>query len=725
MGGDGNVVQCSYLGVATDGTTARGNDQGVLIEASSGNRIGGSFPPQRNVISGNLSDGVQILGETSEDNRVQGNRIGTNAAGTAAVPNGGSGVAVDGAPGNLVGVNAAGGTTDEANMISGNRGAGVRIAAGPAQGNVVSGNLIGLSATRQAALGNALSGVSIEQNANGTVVLGNEIAFNGRHGIEVTGLGTGNALRANLVFSNAGLGIDLGGDGPTPNDPGDADVGPNTLQNAPILTSAVTDGTVTRIRGAFQTTPLTPLTVDVLINAACDPSGRGEGETGAIGLSGATNADGFFFIDTTMPPLAAGTILTALATTSPQAAQPNNTSEYSACVRVVSGVPPDGFNKVWVGGTPTNEIGWTRDDNWSPPGRPRAADDVYIQPTEFQPEVNTPAAVTRNLALATGATLDLAGNTLTSVGDVDASRHHDRPGHAADGAAQPGHARRNGPGSPDRGRRAACCRRVLRAGQPRGGFGGVFDPLGEVVVIGGGLSTTGTGILRMTSNALVHVGGDARFTGGSTEDQFTAGTLRVSGNFTQSNVDEPGVLLGLGHPPHDPGGPGHDGHLRQPRRRARNLALQRPAPRHSGRGHVAERRLRHRAADHHRPDPSDRAGTGAPPGRLGPQRLPADRGLRPARVRGRRADAVRRRHLPETRRERPDAPRPPRHRTGLHDAERGLRPAGGAEGLLVANDSTPVDEFRFQLVLTGASPPNGCPFTFGDALVTWNGTPCQ
>ena len=49
---------------------------------------------------------------------------------------------------------------------------------------------------------------------------------------------TGNTIRGNSIFSNGGIGIDLGGDGVTANDALDADNGPNQRQNYPIIVSA-------------------------------------------------------------------------------------------------------------------------------------------------------------------------------------------------------------------------------------------------------------------------------------------------------------------------------------------------------------------------------------------------------------------------------------------------------------------------------------------------------
>src|SRR6185369_1715632 len=96
---DNNVIQANYIGVAADGTTARANSRGILIVTSSNNVIGGTTAAARNLISGNSSGaGIEINGS---GNIIQGNFIGTNAAGTAALtssnggtPSQGQGVAV-------------------------------------------------------------------------------------------------------------------------------------------------------------------------------------------------------------------------------------------------------------------------------------------------------------------------------------------------------------------------------------------------------------------------------------------------------------------------------------------------------------------------------------------------------------------------------------------------------------------------------------------------------
>ena len=70
----------------------------------------------------------------------------------------------------------------------------------------------------------------------------NIISGNRGNGISIGDTGIGNAILSNSIFSNSNLGIDLGNDGVTDNDPGDADTGANKLQNFPEITSAMING---------------------------------------------------------------------------------------------------------------------------------------------------------------------------------------------------------------------------------------------------------------------------------------------------------------------------------------------------------------------------------------------------------------------------------------------------------------------------------------------------
>ena len=58
---------------------------------------------------------------------------------------------------------------------------------------------------------------------------------------------TGNAILGNSIHSNGSLGIALDNDGVTANDAGDADVGPNNLQNFPDIGETDFFGGVLRV----------------------------------------------------------------------------------------------------------------------------------------------------------------------------------------------------------------------------------------------------------------------------------------------------------------------------------------------------------------------------------------------------------------------------------------------------------------------------------------------
>ena len=210
-----NVVQSNFIGTNVSGTAAFGNRfEGVNITNASGNLLGGATLAARNIISGNGgggASGVAIIGATAKNNAVQGNFIGTNVTGTAAVPNVREGVFIN-AVGNTVGgvTNTPG--TGAGNVISGNALEGVHLGTffgGVSTGNRVFGNMIGLNAAGNAALPN-LRGVLIDGGAKnnfiGTSVTGarNVISGNTEHGIYIADAGTtGNRVEGNFIGTNA------------------------------------------------------------------------------------------------------------------------------------------------------------------------------------------------------------------------------------------------------------------------------------------------------------------------------------------------------------------------------------------------------------------------------------------------------------------------------------------------------------------------------------------
>lgn len=337
-GATGNLIKGNYIGTDVTGTVAIPNaGSGVRTIGASNNTIGGTEAGAGNLISGNLNNGINII-QGSSGNVVRGNLIGTNAAGTSALPNTGIGLAVAGGSNNIVG-----GTTAAArNVVSANLSTGIGIFgldSNPTTDNVVQGNYIGTDISGAAALGNGSVGVYISafsgfpdptnNTIGGTAAgAGNVIAFNNDGGVFVE-FGTNNSIRGNAVFSNTGLGIDLVPEGVTPNDPGDADAGPNNLQNFPVVSSASTNGGNTTIQASLNSAPSTIFTVDFYHSAAADPSGFGEGQVYLGSRTVITDdAGNTTFTANFTPAVTIGRFITATATES------NNTSEFSGAVVV-------------------------------------------------------------------------------------------------------------------------------------------------------------------------------------------------------------------------------------------------------------------------------------------------------------------------------------------------------------------------------------------------------
>ena len=133
-GSGGTVVAGNIIGLNPDETAAVPNASGVKINTGAGGcTIGGDTDGEGNVISGNGSYGVDISGD-GVDNRVMGNYIGTDAAGTGDFGNGSGGVAT-GCDNTTVG-----GTEAARNYIHNNGGSGVDI--GHSSGCEVSHNTI-------------------------------------------------------------------------------------------------------------------------------------------------------------------------------------------------------------------------------------------------------------------------------------------------------------------------------------------------------------------------------------------------------------------------------------------------------------------------------------------------------------------------------------------------------------------------------------------------------
>ncbi|HJV08808.1 MAG TPA: right-handed parallel beta-helix repeat-containing protein, partial [Acidimicrobiales bacterium] len=245
------TIQGNRIGTNAAGDNALPNSDGIALSQTARVRIGGTGAGEGNLISGNALSAVHLdCGASSpEDTTIQGNLIGTDASGTAAVPNEGDGVEVSCGEDTLVG-----GTDPGAgNVISGNLGHGVF---DQGTDDVIQANRIGVGVTG-GALPNGGSGVYLDssgpQVGGDEPEAGNIIAFNLGDGVSVLA-GTGNPVRLNSIHDNAELGIDLNDDGIlNGNDPGDPDLGANLTQNYPVLTSAAATGGVATITGVLDT----------------------------------------------------------------------------------------------------------------------------------------------------------------------------------------------------------------------------------------------------------------------------------------------------------------------------------------------------------------------------------------------------------------------------------------------------------------------------------------
>ena len=330
VGGTGSKVQGNYIGTDITGTLAVGNG-GSGVGAGPHALIGGTTPEERNIISanalnggfGNVELGPTSFGETGPGATIQGNYIGTDVTGTKALaPTTFSGITISGNNNQIGGV-----TPGAGNVISGQR---IGIIVGgfttsQPQGNTIVGNIIGMNAQATAALPNSLRGIEFSDSLL-NFVSENKIAFNGGPGVLVSNTATANSIRRNSIFSNAGLGIDLGTLGVTPNDATDSDFGGNNLQNFPVLTSVSSSGGSTTIQGTLKSTPNFTFDIDFYSNAALDPSGNGEGALFFGTVQVTTNGNGDATINASIPsPLPAGRVITATATSSG-----GNTSEFSA-----------------------------------------------------------------------------------------------------------------------------------------------------------------------------------------------------------------------------------------------------------------------------------------------------------------------------------------------------------------------------------------------------------
>lgn len=198
--GSGNVIAGNYIGTDVSGNNAlRNRYVGMSITGDLTNMVIGTNADgvrdviERNVISGNGTDGIRIDG--ADGVRVSGNYIGVGADGVTTIPNESRGIII---------------ATSTSDCI------------------------IGYS--------------PLYANSSAAEV-GNVIRGNDDSGIAHSGVGTQNRYSRNSYGYNSGLAIDLDYDGVSANDNGDGDSGSNTMLNYPVLSYSKRNATTLRVRG--------------------------------------------------------------------------------------------------------------------------------------------------------------------------------------------------------------------------------------------------------------------------------------------------------------------------------------------------------------------------------------------------------------------------------------------------------------------------------------------
>ena len=288
-----DVSNADGLAINSDDVTIRG----LAIHGFTGNvsTIGNAI---------GIVDGTNIL--------ITGCFLGTDADGATTDRNSRSGVNMGTGAAN---VTIGGSALADRNLISNNSGPGIT-----ARGTniTIRGNLIGVG----------IDGISPLSNSNGIeagfitgATIGgvgddqNIIANNRLTGISLFAFPcTGVNILPNSIFRNGTLEIDLGVNGPTPNDPLDADTGQNGLQNFPVITGITVPG-LTEVAYTLDSSPNTSFRFDFYASPEPDPTGFGGGRDFLGTTIGNTDNDGHFEgVLSLLGTFALGTTVTATAT---------------------------------------------------------------------------------------------------------------------------------------------------------------------------------------------------------------------------------------------------------------------------------------------------------------------------------------------------------------------------------------------------------------------------
>lgn len=291
------IVQGNLIGTDRHGTASLANHRcGVVLgvvhaalEPDHGIRIGGRAgidgETPGNVISGNRDCGIRIV--NGSHHVIEGNLIGLDAHGAAALPNTGPGIHVVGGWDIVIGDPGA----TSGNLIAHNTGPGI-VLSGPADDTA---------------------------HPQGISMLGNVIRDNGGRSID--------------------LAVD-GVPGPTPPDTLDLDAGPNGLQNHPVLSLVRFDGGVAQVSGDLHAAADRSFDIDLYHAPQCSAQSGAHAvdHVGAVRVTSDGEGNAAFVLDVPAPPLDG--YLTVTATDADSMA----TSELSPCLAIGEHIFESGFD---------------------------------------------------------------------------------------------------------------------------------------------------------------------------------------------------------------------------------------------------------------------------------------------------------------------------------------------------------------------------------------------
>jgi hypothetical protein len=207
--GGNNTIAGNFLGVAPDGVTL-GGFQGAIDIQGGNNTVGGTQPADRNVFASNNSDLILADGNGTV---IQGNYFNVNAAGTAGLGNGRSGVNVEFGTGVTIGGSAPG----AANVIGTWLVRAIQIGEACACTTdtiSIQGNLVGTDATGTVGISSGTNDAISVGRASNVTIVGNVITNRTGIGIDLSGSNSG---VSGVTIQGNKIGTDVTGALPLPN----------------------------------------------------------------------------------------------------------------------------------------------------------------------------------------------------------------------------------------------------------------------------------------------------------------------------------------------------------------------------------------------------------------------------------------------------------------------------------------------------------------------------